>query len=554
MNIPGQTGSLAAAMAGLSRAALMLATSLLATSTTYGQLTITEVMYNPNNDSAWEWIEVRNTGAAEVDMEGWLAFNLGANELSNPTPTVSISNATTTIVPAGGVAVIYDGFHGSSSPATFDANDQTFRNAWGVAPSTVLIAGNFFPGLSNSSGSDGQTIGFWKDLTDYQNDIGEVEDPNNPGTFVRRVAQFNNTQFNIDYRDGFPADDGMSSMTWTGNGDAANGANWVLSQAGQFGATTSVPINFTGATNGINEVANPGRVTNVGTSPLGATPEESLRITEIMYDSGSPTDDAAWEWVELFNPSATTVDLAGWVIDDANNVPHGAANIAAGSIPAGGSAILFNVDSTPQADFETAWGASLNLIPVTGWGNMQLNNGGDTISLWKSFAEYDGNHNFTNTSHANAVLTQTYTDDPDFPDSNNMASITLNDLGADPNDGFSWDLSFVGDSHESFNPQAVGDTIVFHPGGDIGSPGTFEVQPVTLAGDFDGDNDVDDADFAAWEATFGGSRDAGDFLAWQRGFGSSLSAGQVSAAAVPEPVAGLGAVLALLAGIAVRRG
>ena len=109
---------------------------------------------------------------------------------------------------------------------------------------------------------------------------------------------------------------------------------------------------------------------------------------------------------------------------------------------------------------------------------MQLNNGGDTIGLWSEFAAYDGDHE----THANAVLSLTYTDDPDFPDSNNSASITLNNLGADPANGLSWDLSFLGDGvgggDGSFNPGPVGDTSDFHPGGDIGSPGVFEVQPI----------------------------------------------------------------------------
>ena len=38
--------------------------------------------------------------------------------------------------------------------------------------------------------------------------------------------------------------------------------------------------------------------------------------------------------------------------------------------------------------------------------NLPLNNDGDTVSLWSSFADYSGDH----VAHANAALTLTYDD------------------------------------------------------------------------------------------------------------------------------------------------
>ena len=497
------------------------------------QLEVTEVMYNPLDEGEWEWIEVRNTGGSDIDLDGWLGFNLNDTEVTAPNPTIlSSPDSPNTMIKAGEVAVIYDGFHGTGQPGTFD--DTQFRAAWGLSSTVPLLAASFWPNLSNTEGSLSQSIGFWANETDYLADIAPVEDPGNPGTFVNRTVQFTNAQFNIDYADAaYPAADGMSSMTWTGQGARTNGSTWVLSQSGTAGAVTSVEASVASPSNNIGEVANPRAVTTTG-----AAPSNNLLISEIMYDSGASTD-ADWEWIEIHNPGPAAVDISNWVVDDINGVAHTAANIPAGSsVPAGGTAILFNGDDTTETDFATAWGATLNLIPVEDWGAMQLNNSGDTIALWTDFATYSagaGDHNV----HANAELSLTYTDDPDFPDSNNSASITLNDLGADPADGLSWDLSFLGDGL-SDNPGPVGDSSVFHAGGDIGSPGTFVVQDLSADVDLDDDGDVDGADFLAIQRT-----DPSLISAWQSQYGSG---GLAATASVPEPssVVLIGLALTLL--------
>jgi T5SS/PEP-CTERM-associated repeat protein len=83
----------------------------------------------------------------------------------------------------------------------------------------------------------------------------------------------------------------------------------------------------------------------------------------------------------------------------------------------------------------------------------------------------------------------------------------------------------------------------------------------TLAGDFDGDGDVDRFDLATWRGDFGenggsdgdgdGVSDGADFLVWQRHYGGEVSL----AASVPEPSTGLllaaGAVVASM--LKVRR-
>jgi hypothetical protein len=100
------------------------------------------------------------------------------------------------------------------------------------------------------------------------------------------------------------------------------------------------------------------------------------------------------------------------------------------------------------------------------------------------------------------------------------------------------------------------------PGGqDYGLAWWYGLAPELEApgpGDFDGDGDVDGEDLALWEGSYAlndgadadgdGDSDGDDFLIWQRNVGTGTL---TAATAVPEPCAGLLAMIGLL--LAVRR-
>ncbi len=182
-------------------------------------------------------------------------------------------------------------------------------------------------------------------------------------------------------------------------------------------------------------------------------------ITEIMYDPLSAEDN--WEWIEIYNGGSSSVNLAGFVVDDYNSVAHPSANIAEGTLAAGQQAVLYNVDDVSAADFQAAWG-TVNLIPVTHWSAMALNNSGDQIGIWSSFTSYTGD----NVAHANAIESVNYVD---FVDPAGK-SIYLTDLAADNTLPANWDASSDGGATPLYTGysslEAAGNV-----GGELGSPG-----------------------------------------------------------------------------------
>lgn len=138
-----------------------------------------------------------------------------------------------------------------------------------------------------------------------------------------------------------------------------------------------------------------------------------LRISEIMYNPASAEPD--WEWIELYNPGTVDVNLAGYVIDDDDGVALSAANIVAGIVPAGGTAVLFDADDIDASDFTAAWGTGINLVAVSDWSLLGLNNTGDRLGLWRNFGRYSGDE----VAHNNTL------DDVFFDDSARGQSTTM---------------------------------------------------------------------------------------------------------------------------------
>ena len=518
------------------------------------QLEITELAYNTVDEDTWEWLEIRNLGAADVDLDG--AFLDGLNDYDPPVGAgANISNtiSTNTIIPAGGVAVLYDGYQGSSSPATH--NDQIFRDAWGLDSSVPLISINYWPGLSNSSSNpDNMSLGIWVDRAAYDLDITGTPGDGQVSSFANALVSVN-----YDVSAPWPASSNGISVTYSGTGDIADGSNWAQSQTGAGGATTSSAVQVQDSINSTDDVGSPG-----SQSPFSGPAAAGLLITEIMYNPRSSSDND-FEWVEIYNNTGSSVDFAAnpHFLDDKSDSSLTGGNIASGSVADGATAVLFSDSVLTAQNMQDIWGATTNFIPVSEWS--ALNNSGDTFGIWASQADYNADADSGDGRTVDsAVASVTYDDDdtasPAWPKDDGSGSIWLTDLALDPNQADSWFLASAGDgSGISANANAIGGFIDIHPGGDVGSPGTFGAQIAGVPGDYNEDDKVDAADYTSWRDNLGKNitlpnEDPGttpgvvtqeDYLFWKAQFAAAAAGGGFSAA-VPEPATGLLSLLIAL--------
>lgn len=92
-----------------------------------------------------------------------------------------------------------------------------------------------------------------------------------------------------------------------------------------------------------------------------------LLITEVLYDA--PTNDATEEWVELYNPTTSSINVQGWTIND--NV--GSFALPSISIPSNGYLIL----AKSALAFSALYGFQPNVTTFS----LSLSNSGDQLSL-----------------------------------------------------------------------------------------------------------------------------------------------------------------------------
>jgi hypothetical protein len=217
-----------------------------------------------------------------------------------------------------------------------------------------------------------------------------------------------------------------------------------------------------------------------------------LRIVEMNYNPASGQD---LEFFELLNTGNQTISLNGVQIidfaDDPYTFPNGL------TLAAGQRIIVANT----VASFQTAYGNG-HLVSPLGYATANLSNGGERVRLLGPVGE--------------TLQDFTFDDEggwPTAPDGGGKSLEIIDPLG-DPSSPANWRASY-------------------YTGG---SPGAAGLAPA-VAGDTDGDADVDGADFLAWQRGLGtaalrgdasqgdadGDRDvdAADLGPWMTNFGTA---------------------------------
>lgn len=97
-----------------------------------------------------------------------------------------------------------------------------------------------------------------------------------------------------------------------------------------------------------------------------ADPELALQLSELLPDPVSPQTDAANEFIELYNPNDTAVDLAGWKLQNSHGKSFTFGEI---SIPAGGYLAMYSAQTkvglTNTGDAITLIDPAGNQVEVT---------------------------------------------------------------------------------------------------------------------------------------------------------------------------------------------
>ena len=535
-------------MSHATRSWFWLVACLAASSPTSARLLVSEVMYNPlSNEDRWEWLEVHNTGTAAIDLDGFFVDRVGDRERVEPIPNISsrplVGTQTVdnpTVVPAGGIAVLYNGDALAYDPSRF-------RAAWPNMPlgtPLVGVRGWAANQLTNSpEPSDfapslpAMTVGLWADEASYRADAEDFGTPSAPN---RRVFRTDNAAATFGYDDDPPWRDveGRKSLIYLG-GDVLSVTSWGRSNAPYAGAAESTPT-YQQAPVNLPDFGSP------GTPPPGTAPVGNLIVTEILYNPATSTGATnEWEWVELYNngPSIDFSQNPYWFDDDdGDNLET--PNLTTGRIDSGETIVLFNATAVSLGDMRTAWGRAgeppIDFVPVEAWPT--LNNSGDVVGFWDSASDYGADRDAGETV-GRAVAGVVYDNSDPWPTGTDGDAIRLINLGTAPQDPGAWARA-RGDSadldawqtNDVFGPTGLID----NKGGDQGSPG-FVWPDLTspLPGDYNRDGAVDAADYTLWrdgeplptERASVGVNDEADYEDWALWYGF----GPGGAVTVPEP-------------------
>jgi hypothetical protein len=541
---------------------------LLLPAASFAQLVITEVMYDPASDeSRWEWIEVRNTSAAAIDLDGYVIDRVGDPERTTVVPNIlrqpvvgSTAVANSTVLPAGGIAVLYNGPGLGYDPGRF-------RAAWPQTPPGAALIGvegwssnaltNAPKATDYAPSLTAMTVGLWTNEASYRLDAEDFGTPSKPN---RRVFRVTNAATAFGYDDNAPWRDtqGKASLFFY-DGPVFDPSSWGRSNAGFGGASASVTT-FVPEPVASNNYGSPGLL------PTGTPVSPGLLITEIMYDPASTTGaNNEWEWIEVYN-SGPVIDFAAtpYWLDDDDEAALIAANLLTGSIPTRGIGILFNESAATLEQMRAAWDrpgqAPINWIGVRNW--PALANSGDAIGLWNDAISYAADKEGEEPAFSHAIETLTYDDSAPWPTGVDGDAVRLANLGSDPTDPGAWARA----RGAYADPQAYRSADVLAPGGvvdnaggDHGSPGYHwpNIYP-PLPGDYNNDGLVNAADYTLWrdgkplptETASVGVNDAADYAVWRANY---HGAGQGGALAIPEPSAAVMLLVSLACGTARRK-
>ncbi len=247
------------------------------------------------NEVAWggtaaspndEWIELYNAGTTPVDLTGWQL------RAADGTPTIDLTG-----VLAPGAFLLLE-----------RSDDNTIRD---------IAADIIYTGALSNRGEQLLLVNADGQVVDRANGDGGAWPAGSAGPAYRSMERIDPTAPDRD--DNWASNDGVHRWGLDAEGQPINGTPGGPNSAAGASGRTPTPSSSPSPT----ATASPSPTATDTATPVStpsptatAVPPGRVLIQEVLYDAPQSGPDAAYEWVELYNPGPEAISLAGWRLAD----------------------------------------------------------------------------------------------------------------------------------------------------------------------------------------------------------------------------------------------
>jgi len=441
-------------------AALALA-ALPAMAQVFGDVVITEVMYDDAGTPEWDFVEIHNTTASPINISGWVlidgpnypasasegALMVPASTTINADQYLVLTKETATGLPS---VIVCTQYFGSFTLGNSGDNIALYSAETGG----ILIDGSLtlqYPdeGVQGNSVEKCDEFSTWTDAADAWIPSGTVYSPTGrylnctPGAIntpcagdvvpptLTSVTAISSTQLDVLFSESVNqavAETEANYSVNNGVGAPTLATRDVTNNALVHLTFTAMPANtyqLTVVT--IQDLAGNTATNLTGNFTILAAASNSVVITEIMYDDTASGANPDVEWIELHNTTGAAINIGGWIISDSPTYPittEGAWYVPAGTVITAGQYLVVSEVAVDEITGEVVC-ADSGVAPGLG-----LNNSGDNLAIFNAL---------TGGTLIHGSLTTLY---PDLTPTNGGSSIEvcLSDVGSDW-DVVSWYLS-----------------------------------------------------------------------------------------------------------------